>query len=226
VIKNLLNLFFPKVCYACNGLLTDNERDICTICRHDLPITNCHFSEDDSVEKVFYGRVEIKEATALFRFSKKGLVQQLLHNLKYKGYEKIGHVLGVWLGQELKEANGFNTIDLVVPVPLHRKKLRKRGFNQVALFGIEIAKALNAEYRDDILIKTSATTTQVFKKRFARWKDGNAVFTLQNQTLIQGKHVLIVDDIITTGATIEACAIILQSANVNKISVATMAITD
>lgn len=225
MIKNLLNLFFPKVCYACHALLSDNERDICTSCRHALPVTNCHFNEDnDSVKKVFYGRVEIEEATALFWFSKKGIVQELLHNLKYRGYEKIGETLGRWLGHELHEAAGFNNIDTVIPVPLHPKKLKKRGYNQVALFGKEIAKAINATYRDDILVKTSSTSTQVFKKRFARWKEGNEVFTIQNKQLISGKHILLVDDIITTGATVEACVSVLQAGNPSKISVATMAI--
>ena len=220
----ILNLFFPKVCYACSHLLTDNELHICTSCRHNLPVTNFHFENNTTVEKVFYGRVKIEQATALLKFEKKGIVQQLLHNLKYRGHEIIGEVLGKWLGNELKQVEAYNNIDVVIPVPLHKNKLRKRGYNQVTKFGIEIAKTLNAEYIDNILIKTTATKTQVFKKRISRWNNTNEIFTVTNTNLIEGKHILLVDDIITTGATIEACANMLNKAKNINISVATMAI--
>ena len=226
MIKNLLNLFFPKICYACNHLLGDNEKQICTECRHNLPVTNYHFEGDDTLEKVFYGRIKIEHATALLKFQKKGSVQQLLHNLKYRGFETISTVLGKWLGHELKDTNIYEGIDIVIPVPLHKNKLKKRGYNQVAKFGEEIAKSLDADYVDDVLVKTTATSTQVFKKRFARWNEANEVFSIQNFDKINGKHILLVDDIVTTGATIEACANQLQKANGVKISVATMAIAE
>ncbi|MBN4057901.1 ComF family protein [Olleya sp. AH-315-K02] len=222
--STIVNLFFPKLCYACSHLLTDNELHICTTCRHNLPVTNYHFENNDTVEKVFYGRVKIEQATALLRFEKKGIVQQLIHNLKYRGHETIGNVLGEWLGNELKTVEAYNNIDVVIPVPLHKNKLRKRGYNQVAKFGIEIAKALNTEYIDSVLIKTTATKTQVFKKRISRWNSANEIFNVANIDLIEGKHILLVDDIITTGATIEACANMLNKAKNIKISVATIAI--
>ena len=224
MFNSILNLFFPKVCYACSHLLTDNELHICTSCRHNLPVTNFHFENNNTVEKVFYGRVKIEHATALLKFEKKGIVQQLLHNLKYRGHETIGKILGEWLGNELKTVEAYKKIDVVIPVPLHKNKLRKRGYNQVAMFGIEISKALNAEYIDNVLIKTTATKTQVFKKRVSRWNNTNEIFTIANTNLIEGKHVLLVDDIITTGATIEACTNMLNKARNIKISVATMAI--
>ncbi|NOY47643.1 MAG: ComF family protein [Chlorobi bacterium] len=224
MIKNLLNLFFPKVCYACNNLLGDNEEYICITCRHNLPVTNYHFENNEAIKKVLYGRVELELGTALLKFEKKGIVQHLLHNLKYKGHETIGGVLGKWLGNELKTIKAYNTIDVIIPVPLHKRKLRKRGYNQVEKFGVEIAKALDVEYIDTVLLKTTTTKTQVFKKRIARWDNSNEVFTMQNESLIKGKHILLVDDIITTGATIESCATILLKAENVKISVATMAI--
>ena len=224
MIKNLLNLFFPEVCYACNNLLGDNEKHICITCRHNLPVTNYHFENNEAIKKVLYGRVKLELGTALLKFKKKGIVQHLLHNLKYKGHETVGKVLGKWLGNELKTIETYKTIDVIIPVPLHKRKLRKRGFNQVEKFGVELANALDAEYMDTVLLKTTSTKTQVFKKRIARWDNSNEVFTMQNKTLIEGKHILLVDDIITTGATIEACAnVLLQAKNV-KISVATMAI--
>jgi ComF family protein len=224
VLKNLLNIFFPKVCYGCSHLLADNESFICTQCRHDLPVTNYHLNADNSIEKIFYGRVQLINVTALLLFEKKGIVQHLLHNLKYKGHEDIGMFLGQWLGHELAAVENYRDIDIIIPVPLHKKKQRKRGYNQVANFGIEIAKALNAHYLDNVLIKISDTKTQVFKKRIARWNDENEIFTIENNVLIEGKHVLLVDDIITTGATIEACVNVLNRAKNVKISVATMAI--
>ena len=223
-IKNLLNIFFPKVCYGCSHLLTDNESYLCTKCRHDLPVSGFHFNNDNTVEKIFYGRVELEQATSLLNFEKKGIVQRLLHNLKYKGQEDIGLFLGKWLGYELSQISSYQNIDVVIPVPLHKKKLRKRGYNQVSKFGIEIAKALNAEYIDSILIKTTHTKTQVFKKRIARWNSNNEIFTANNLELIKGKHILLVDDIITTGSTIEACVNVLNKAQNVKISVASMAI--
>ena len=224
MVKNLLNLFFPKVCYACRNLLVDQETYICTDCRHNLPVTNYHFNNDDTVKKVLYGRVKLENATALLQFQKKGMVQHLLHGLKYKGYENIGVFLGKWLGEELKTIEAYGNIDAVVPVPLHKRKQRKRGYNQVEKFGLEIAKALDVEYIDTVLIKTTSTKTQVFKERIARWNNNNEVFSITNHNTIANKHILLVDDIITTGATIVACANQLLKANNVKISVATMAI--
>jgi ComF family protein len=224
MVKNLLNLFFPKVCYACNNLLGDNEKHICITCRHNLPVTNYHFENNKAIKKVLYGRAKLELGTSLLKFEKKGIVQHLLHNLKYKGYETIGEVLGKWLGNELRTIEAYNTIDVIIPVPLHKRKLRKRGYNQVEKFGVEIAKALDVEYIDTVLLKTTTTKTQVFKKRIARWDNSNEVFTMQNESLIEGKHILLVDDIITTGATIESCTNILLKAKNIKISVVTMAI--
>ena len=223
---NLLNLFFPKVCEACSSYLSDNERIICTLCRHELPVTNFHFNKDDTVKKVLYGRVQLEEATALLHFSKKGLVQQLLHNLKYRGHEFIGEFLGAWLGEELKDLEGYKSIQYVLPVPLHKTKQRRRGFNQVEKFGKEIAKALNAEYKNDVLLKKFGTRTQVFKNRIGRFDDSEAQFYIQNYQDLVNSHVLIVDDIITTGATMERCIKTLKPIAGIKVSIATMAIAE
>ncbi|MFD0834437.1 ComF family protein [Mariniflexile aquimaris] len=224
MFKPLVNLFFPKVCYACLNILSDNEDTICVNCRHDLPVTNFHFDNDDSVAKALYGRAKIEHGTALFRFEKKGLVQQLIHGLKYKGYETIGYALGDWLGGELNELDHYRTVDVVIPVPLHKNKLKKRGYNQVAKFGQQIAKALEAHYEDDVLIKVTNTTSQTTKSRFTRWNNTDELFTIKNINSIENKHVLLVDDLITTGATLEACITVLQKAKNVKISIATMAI--
>ncbi|WP_323787183.1 ComF family protein [Psychroserpens sp.] len=206
--------------------MTDNELHICTTCRHQLPLTNFHFDRSNAVHKMLYGRIKIEEATALLHFSKKGIVQQLMHNLKYRNHEIVGQVLGEWLGEELKHAETYTTIDVVIPVPLHKAKQKERGYNQVDKFGKALAKALNADYNSSTLIKTTATKTQVFKDRLKRSSNIEANFTISESDTLRDKHVLLVDDIITTGATIEACANALFTIDGLKLSVATMAITD
>jgi len=225
ILNHLINVLFPKVCFGCLNILSDNEHLICTSCRHDLPLTNYHINNINTLKKVFYGRVNIENATALLLFEKKGIVQQLLHQLKYKGQENIGAFFGKWLGHELAAIKNYQTIDIVIPVPLHKRKQRKRGFNQAAKFGIEIAEALGVVYRDNVLIKITNTETQVFKNRMARWQQNTTTFTLENSALIANKHILLVDDIITTGATVESCVNVLNLAENIKVSVASMAFT-
>ncbi|KAB1068356.1 ComF family protein [Tamlana haliotis] len=224
MLNHLVDLFFPKICAACQLQLPDNVETICLDCRHDLPVTNFHFTHDKSVKKVLYGRTKLENATALFRFDKKSPVQELIHNLKYRDQENIGKVLGDWLGSELQTIEAYQHIDLVIPVPLHKKKLKKRGYNQVSKFGEQIAKALHASYREDLLLKISSSESQAHKKRFARWQNNSEQFTLNYLEGLENKHILLVDDIITTGATLESCATVLNQAKNIKISIATMAI--
>ncbi len=226
MIINLLNLFFPKVCLACESHLSDNELYVCTFCRNELPVTNFHLDGDNAVAKRLYGRVNYVHATSLLWFNKKGIVQRLLHNLKYKGHEDVGTFLGKWLGEELSLTELYKDIDVVVPVPLHKTKLRKRGYNQVDKFGKEIAQALNIEYNADVLIKIKATSTQVFKDRLKRILTHESDFSISDVHTLKGKHILLVDDIITTGATLEACANELITIEGVTISVATMAIAE
>ncbi|MEZ4801242.1 MAG: ComF family protein [Gelidibacter sp.] len=222
----MLNLFFPKVCLACDAHLGDNETYICTFCRNELPVTNFHSDENNAVAKRLYGRVNFKRATSLFWFNKKGKVQHLIHNLKYNGHEDVGVFMGKWLGEELSQLDAYNDIDVVVPVPLHKSRLRKRGYNQVDKFGIEIAKALSVEFNTQVLVKVKATTTQVFKNRLKRILTNEADFSIADANSLIGKHILLVDDIITTGATIEACANQLLKIQGVSLSVATMAIAE
>lgn len=226
MVINLLNLFFPKVCLGCQNYLTDNELHICTTCRHQLPLTDFHFDKSNAVHKMMYGRIQLEEATALLHFSKKGIVQQLMHNLKYRGHEVVGTVLGEWLGEALKNSEDYKRVDVVVPVPLHKSKQKQRGYNQVDKFGRALAKALEADYNSITLIKTTSTKTQVFKDRLKRSSNIQSNFIISEQNSLKGKHVLLVDDIITTGATLEACANVLFAIENLKLSIATMAITD
>ncbi|MBT8318949.1 MAG: ComF family protein, partial [Gramella sp.] len=163
---------------------------------------------------------------SLLHFRKKSGVQQLIHDLKYRGHHEIGNYLGKWLGAEIAQSEEYKSIDIVIPVPLHRSRLKERGYNQVEGFGREIAKALDSDYRDDILLKISATKTQTFKDRISRWGKLEETLSIQNISNIENKHLLIVDDLVTTGSTIEACAHKLLEIPGIKLSVATMAITN
>lgn len=219
----MLNVLFPKVCGGCTNKLLKGENTLCAACIHALPIVAHHRTKSTAMQDVFYGRVPIQQATALLQFNKKGITQELLHNLKYRGNENVGIFFGKWLGAELAETEGYQSIDCIIPVPIHKLKRRKRGYNQVTGFGFEISKALQKPMLEDVLLKTNKTQSQVFKQRFTRF--GNEeIFTTKNKEKIVGKHVLIVDDIITTGATLENCANQLLNAGATTISLATLAI--
>ncbi|MBE16615.1 MAG: ComF family protein [Dokdonia sp.] len=224
MLSALKNLFFPTLCAACQDTLGGGENIICTNCRHQLPETQFHRYNDKAVQKVFYGRLPITQGTALFYFEKKGPVQQLLHRLKYKGQKNISEFLGDWLGEELAQDHLYTTIDVVIPVPLHPKKKRSRGYNQVTGFAKALSSHLECSFRDDVLLKSKNTKTQVFKGRMTRSDEVFEAFYIRPDTNLSGKHILLVDDILTTGATLEACGLeLLKIPNV-ELSIATMAI--
>ena len=226
MFHDFVNLLYPTVCHICEAELLKNEQILCTSCLHDLPVTRYHLDNENPVKKVFYGRVKIEKATSLLHFRKKSGVQHLIHDLKYRGHREIGTYLGKWLGEELSQIPEYLEIDLVIPVPLHKSRLKERGYNQVENFGKEIARSLMAEYRDDILLKISSTQTQTFKDRLSRWGKLEETLIIQNIEAATNKHILIVDDLVTTGSTIEACAHKLFEVPDIKLSVATMAITN
>jgi len=223
--KDIFNIFFPEVCLCCKEHLVNNETTICLTCRHDLPLTNFSFEEENLVEKSFYGRIPIENATALFYFTKKGNVQLLIHELKYNKQQQVGNFIGNWLGDEIVESNRFKGLDYIIPVPLHRKKLKSRGYNQVTTFGESLAKKLNVSYNSTFLVKISSTKTQTKKLRLDRWKNVQELFFVQNNSNLENKHILLIDDIITTGATLEACCKAFNNIKGLKISIACMAYT-
>ena len=223
---DIRNIFYPDICLGCETVLTVNENTLCTTCLFDLPLTNYLKTNNSSIEKIFFGRIKIEKATALLFYHKKGITQKIIHNLKYKGYEEIGVYLGNWLGKEIKKSKYFNTIDYIIPVPLHKKRLKSRGYNQVTKFGERLAFYLEKPFIKNVLVRQSASLTQTKKSRVDRWKNVKELFFLNDETIFENKHVLIIDDIITTGATIESCANELFKTKNITISVVVMAVTE
>jgi len=162
---------------------------------------------ENPIDRIFYGRIDVKKASSFLYFRENSIVQELIHHLKYRNQPQIGDFLGDWYGQIVRKDAAFsNSIDFVVPVPLHRKKLNSRGYNQVSRFAEKIAFHLDAELIEDVLKKTANTRTQTKKGRIGRWQGDSALFVLKNASKLQNKNVLLVDDVITTGATMEICA--------------------
>jgi len=219
----MLNLLFPRVCNGCKSMLSKGEELICINCRHKLPLLCHHKTNNSAMKDLFYGRFPIEQATALLQFQKRGITQELLHNLKYRKQKDLSSFFGKWLGEELAQQELYNNIDIIIPVPLHKQKLRKRGYNQVEGFGKEIAKALKVPYNDKILLKITKTGSQVFKQRLTRFQT-EEIFTIKQKELLKNKHILLVDDIVTTGATLENCALHLLKDTNAKLSIATIAI--
>ncbi len=223
MFKSLVNLFFPPVCVGCHSFLLWNENEICTLCRHNIPLTNHHLNLENEAFKKFYGRIPVEYASALLYFHKRGIVQELIHNLKYKGQEEIGTVLGEWYAEDLKNFEIIRSVDEIIPVPLHKRKLRERGYNQVTNFGLSLSKNLNISYNPNLLVRNIYSKTQS-KKNLLNRSDGietifDVIFTKKDHD----KHFLLIDDVITTGSTLEACSHALLKIPGAKISIVCMA---
>jgi ComF family protein len=222
MLKDFFNLIFPKLCAACNHTLLHHENTICTQCQINLPKTNYHHLKDNSVCKIFWGRIEVEMATAFYQFSKKSKVQHLLHQLKYKGNKEVGRVAGEWFGYELVKSDFFQNIDVIIPIPLHPKKKKIRGYNQSEWIAKGLADAMDVALDTHSVYRKVHTQTQTKKARYDRWENVNSIFGIHHPEKLKNKSVLIVDDVITTGATIEACATDLKALGC-KIYVAVLA---
>ena len=225
-LKDFFTLFYPEMCGICDQQLVENEKTICTLCRHDLPLTNFTSFQENSVTQTFFGRVDIEKGYSLLHFRKKGITQKIIHELKYRGNEEIGAFFGDWLGEIIRENGEFKDVDYIIPVPLHLKKMKQRGYNQVTKFGKKVSGHLQIPYLENELVRVSATKTQTFKARFERFSNVDTRFLLKDIVCFKNKHVLIIDDVITTGATLEACAKEFQKSNNCRISILTMACSD
>jgi ComF family protein len=222
MLRALFNLIFPEACNGCGGLLLESEDVICTACRHDMPFTQHHLQPENETFKKFSGRVPVEHASSFVYFHKEGMVQQMIHNLKYRRQQDVGRLLGEWYAHELKNVAALKSVTDIIPVPMHPKKLRQRGYNQVTEFGKALAKGLNKNYNEDILVKSVHTKTQTRKNLAARAEIATA-FDVHIPDSDTERHFLLIDDVITTGSTLEACSRELLKIPGAKVSIVTIA---
>jgi ComF family protein len=220
----LFDLFFPPTCSGCGNLLNQSERCICSICRASLPKTNWANREGNALEKVFYGRVDVYRATSFLYFRKSSMVQSFLHNLKYNSQKELGVILGILFSADLKKAPWVKEVEAVMPIPLHPKKLKLRGYNQSAMLSYGISKGLKIEHEVSSLKRIKFTETQTKKDRVSRQLNVKNAFECNE---FNYSSILLVDDVTTTGATFESAITAIKKANPNcKINVATLAIAE
>lgn len=221
---DLKTLFFPKYCSSCNRNLMHYEKAICMHCLTHLPRALVHDEADNAVEKLFWGRVELQAATAFLHMPRNGITHRLVHRLKYHNDREVGERLGALFAHELMESDRLKSIDVIVPVPLHPKKLHLRGYNQCDCIAQGMGETWGIEISQNNLTRTHFTQSQTRRGRISRWSNVKDVFWLREPEKLEGKRVLLLDDVITTGATIEACATALNKVNGLQLSVAALAI--
>lgn len=219
---DFLSLLFPRICYGCGNHLMRNESVICTECQVVIPRTDYHNQPENPVEQLFWGRCMIRKAAAFSYYTRGSRIRKLIHSLKYNGIREIGEELGSIYGNLLKSSGFFDGIDVMVPVPLHPSRERKRGFNQSRVICEGISAVIGIEVINDALVRPVKTQTQTRRSRFERWTNVEGIFEVRAPSKLEGKHVLIVDDVITTGSTVEAC--VNELSKVEGVSVSVIAL--
>ena len=223
IFSSTMHLFYPHVCSGCGSDLLEEDNLLCLTCLHDLPHTNFAALANNQIEKDFWGRINLNAAYSQFYFSKAFLMQHLIHQLKYKGDTKIGFYLGEIMGKTMLKSNRFSNIDALIPLPMYVDKEHKRGYNQATVICNGISAAMSIPVLNDAVIRQHATETQTRKHRTERWKNVKDSFKVAKPAELNGKNLLLVDDVVTTGATLEACGHVILSATDAKLSIATLA---
>ena len=223
VMDDFLSMLFPNVCLGCEGTLQRNEHLICTICRMELPITNYHLMPENPLAQRFWGRVPLEHTFAYLKYIKQGKVQHMIHALKYQGVEELSELFGRWYGADLEKEGFQNQFDLVLPVPLHKARQKQRGYNQSDGFAKGIAQSLTIDWQPAILQRVKSSQTQTKKSRYARWLNVKDLFLVTDSEIVKDKRILLVDDVITTGATMEACIQVLLDCGCKSVSVGAIA---
>jgi ComF family protein len=223
--NDILHLVYPRICAGCGSDVLSNDQVICINCINELPVTDFYLHGDNPVEKVFRGRLPVLSASAHVYFYKDSPVQRLLHRLKYDGRKEIGSFVGRLMGEKLKTCTWYDDLHALIPLPLNVRKQRKRGYNQAAVICEGISKVMNLPVLNDVIERKKNTETQTHKSRSDRWNNIEGKFELKKAADIMNKHVLLVDDVITTGATLESCGMELLKANELRLSIATFAYT-
>ena len=218
VLHDFIDLLFPNCCPGCDQPLVSGEEHLCTSCEHDLPL----YPANENILHYFAGRLDLADARAYFKFYHGGITQNLLHHIKYKGNQELGEYLGKMFIQHLSKQSAYTNVDVVVPIPLHKSKLRARGYNQSEVLAIGMADVLGVAVDSSGIVRTRKSETQTRKNRADRWQNVLGIFEVTNDNY-HDKHVLLVDDVITTGATLEACGETILAAGAASLSVATLA---
>lgn len=224
--EGFLSLFYPNLCLACGENAPIPNQVVCASCQYHLPKTNFHLEKENTFTDRLWGRFPLHTGAAYYHFTKGGRVQALIHNLKYNNKPEVGYTIGLRYGELLKEAPLYRDIEVIVPVPLHPKRERQRGYNQSDAFAKGLAESMEVKYYKNILTRTVATSTQTKKSRLERLENVGAAFQLNNEDYLKGKNVLIVDDVLTTGATLEACTLKILEVPKVRVSLATIAIAE
>ena len=220
--ESVLHLLFPHVCEGCGTDVIEREHFLCLKCHASLPKTEFHLYPNNPIEKIFWGRLPLTNATAQYYFTKGAMMQHLMHQLKYRGNKELGLYLGRLMGHAFNSSNRFRYIDALIPLPLFPTKEKKRGYNQATVLCEGIAEVLGKPVLKNVVIRTMHTDSQTKKSRVQRWENMEGRFELTHAEAIQGKHILLVDDVVTTGATLEACGSELLEAENTQLSVATL----
>jgi len=223
ITDDFLQFFFPDLCVACGQVLNRQEKVLCSQCFFHIPRTEFHKDEENPVSQLFWGRVKIEHAGSFFYFNKGSAYQSLIHKLKYSGRQDIGIEMGKAFGAELRKSV-FARADMIVPVPLHPEKLKKRGYNQSEMIARGLSMTLNLPVNTGILFRGESTDTQTRKTRFDRFKNVEGKFRIHTTTALEGKHLILADDVVTTGSTLEACAIAVLESRDTKVSILTLAV--
>ena len=223
LLDNIFSMFYPRLCAGCGNALRQNEELLCLHCLLHLPETHYHQQERNPLQDIFAGRVPVREVASLMFYHKGSIAQNILHQLKYKGKKEIGRYLGRYYGQQLRQEARFRSVDCILPIPLHPRKQRKRGYNQSEWIAMGLSEGMGIPYRNDVLVRTHFTDTQTKKSRFNRWENVKEVFAVQNPEIIRYQHVLVCDDVLTTGATMEAAIQHLIEVEGVTVSVVTLA---
>lgn len=221
---DLLDLIYPNLCFICGETLLKSESHICLSCLNNIPRTNYHLLTDNPVEKRFWGKAPIFRGTSFFFFQKGSPFQKLLHELKYKGNKEIGEILGLYAAAELLNSPDFCSIDIIIPIPLHPKRFAQRGYNQSEWIGKGLSAVLDKPQDTNTLKRVKQTTTQTKKSVFERFENTEGIFELSGAKELEGKHLLLIDDVLTTGSTLNAAINTLLNIPNVKISIFTLAI--